>query len=34
MKIPRTVMNEPKDRVATWVMFVPRMPTIAALKRA
>jgi len=33
VRIPRIVINGPKDRVATWVMLVPTMPTIAMLKR-
>ena len=30
MKIPRSVMSGPKDRVATWVMFLPRTPMTVA----
>jgi len=33
VKIPRIVMIGPKDRVATWSMFVPRMPMTVAEKR-
>ncbi len=32
MKIPRIVINGPKDRVATWVIFLPRTPMIVAAK--
>lgn len=33
MKIPRIVMIGPKDRVATWSMFSPRIPIIVVAKR-
>jgi len=32
VKIPRRVMNGPKERVATSSMFAPRMPMNVALK--
>ncbi len=32
MKIPRIVMIGPKDRVATSLMLLPRMPMKVALK--
>ena len=34
VKIPRIAMSGPKDRVATWATFVPRIPTKVALKMA
>ena len=33
VKIPRIVISGPKDRVATWVMFLPRTPMTVAEKR-
>lgn len=32
MKIPRIIIRGPKERVAIWVTFVPRIPTKVALK--